>query len=455
MNFWSILGIQPTKNLKDIKRAYAKQSKVYHPEDDPENFQRLQKAYQEALTWQKSHSGNEDVSAVIGHKQADGSVVGMVSASQLEASFKQAADASKSGQGQESIDELELTDYATGKVDDEQVTEYEVQQVKSEEEEQEQLDELALSDTHETFNHSEPYSRTSEDSVLNEDLSIEKQDSFLQTVELYFLYNTLTISKLKNYMSECAALGWLEDQDFAYRFTKTIGTILERGGISYETLEGIESLAKDYGFALLEDYLCDLLDKRHKKTAWQGPPLRPMTEVTEVTEQTRTGGGALVLTFLVMVCGILFLANGFFTRAMVQSQPKKIQVISGLTGNELVSQGTVDKAASAISDLAKKSDKPISDTKKVVYDQTSSTFVIEDSSTGQRQELPGVTEVYVLPVYENGQEDKGLAISNDGSNWELRDTDGQVRGPITLSVAMSSDIAIKSENGSYTTVEKE
>lgn len=451
MNFWSILGIEPTNNLKDIKRAYAKQSKVYHPEDDPENFQRLQKAYQEALAWQKSHSGNEENSAVIGHKQADGSVVGMVSASQLEASFKQAADSSKSVQEQESIDELELTDYATGKVDDEQVTEYEVQQVDAEEE-QKQLDELTLSDTHETFNHSEPHSRTREDSVLNEDLAIEKQDSFLQTVELYFLYNTLTISKLKDYMSECAALGWLEDQDFAYRFTKTIGTILERGGLSYETLEGIESLAKDYGFALLEDYLCDLLDKRHKKTAWQGPPLRPMTEVTE---QTRTGGGAIVLSFLVMVCGIFFLANGFFTREMQKSQPKKIEVITGLTGNELVSQGTVDKAASAISDLAKKSDKPISDTKKVVYDQASSTFVIEDSSTGQHQELPGVTEVYVLPVYENGQEAKGLATSNDGSNWELRDTDGQVRGPITLSVAMSSDIAIKSENGSYTTVEKE
>ena len=191
MNFWSILGIPPTKNLKDIKRAYAKQSKVYHPEDDPENFQRLQKAYQEALAWQKSHSGNEENSAVIGYKQADGSLVGMVSASQLEASFKQAADSSKSSQKQESIDELELTDYATGKVNDEQVTEYEVQQVKSEEEKQEQLDELVLSDTHETFNHSEPHSRTREDSVLKEDLDIEKQDSFLQIVEEQFFYNPL------------------------------------------------------------------------------------------------------------------------------------------------------------------------------------------------------------------------------------------------------------------------
>ena len=451
MNFWSILGIQPTNNLKDIKRAYAKQSKVYHPEDDPENFQRLQKAYQEALAWQKSHSENEDMDAAIGHKQADGSVAGLVPASQLEASFKQAADASKSSQNQDSIEELELTSSATEEVEDKQVTEHVFQQVISEEE-QEQLDELALSDIHETFNHSDPYQSNLNDSVLREDLSIENQDSFLQTVELYFLYNTLTISKLKDYISECAALGWLEDQDFSYRFTKTIGTILERGGLSYETLEGIESLAKDYGFALLEDYLCDLLDKRHKKNAWQGPPLRPMTEVTE---PTRTGGGVIVLSFIVMVCGIFFLANGFFTREMQKSQPKKIEVITGLTGNELVSQGTVDKAASAISDLAKKSDKPISDTKKVVYDQASSTFVIEDSSTGQHQELPGVTEVYVLPVYENGQEDKGLATSNDGSNWELRDTDGQVRGPITLSVAMSSDIAIKSENGSYTTVEKE
>ena len=207
MNFWSILGIQPTNNLKDIKRAYAKQSKVYHPEDDPENFQRLQKAYQEALAWQKSHSENEDMGAVIGHKQADGSVAGLVFASQLESSFKQAAEASKSSQEQESIDELELTASATEEVEDKQVTEHDFQQVNSEEEEQEQLDELALSDIHETFNHSEPYSRTSEDSVLREDLAIKDQDSFLQAVEEYFLCNPLTISKLKGFISQCSNLG--------------------------------------------------------------------------------------------------------------------------------------------------------------------------------------------------------------------------------------------------------
>ncbi|MFR3959917.1 MAG: hypothetical protein ACLTZB_01465 [Streptococcus salivarius] len=112
-------------------------------------------------------------------------MVGMVSASQLEASFKQAADSSKSGQGQESFDELELTDYATGKVDDEQVTEYEVQQVDAEEE-QEQLDELALSDIYETFNHSEPHQSNLNDSVLE---------------KIYLSKSRIVFFRLLNYIS--------------------------------------------------------------------------------------------------------------------------------------------------------------------------------------------------------------------------------------------------------------
>ena len=50
----------------------------------------------------------------------------------LEASFKQAADASKSSQNQESFEELELTASATEEVEDKQVTEHDFQQVISE-----------------------------------------------------------------------------------------------------------------------------------------------------------------------------------------------------------------------------------------------------------------------------------------------------------------------------------
>lgn len=47
---WQVLGLAgPTSDKKAIKRAYAQQVKLYHPEDYPEEFQALQAAYQEAL----------------------------------------------------------------------------------------------------------------------------------------------------------------------------------------------------------------------------------------------------------------------------------------------------------------------------------------------------------------------------------------------------------------------
>lgn len=47
---WQDLGLAgPTSDKKAIKRAYAQQVKLYHPEDHPEEFQALQAAYQEAL----------------------------------------------------------------------------------------------------------------------------------------------------------------------------------------------------------------------------------------------------------------------------------------------------------------------------------------------------------------------------------------------------------------------
>ncbi|WP_419008237.1 J domain-containing protein [Holdemanella porci] len=38
MNAWEILGIEPTKDKKEIKKAYARLLKQYHPEVNPEEF---------------------------------------------------------------------------------------------------------------------------------------------------------------------------------------------------------------------------------------------------------------------------------------------------------------------------------------------------------------------------------------------------------------------------------
>ena len=45
---WNELGLPGPAGLPDIRSAYARRLKTTHPEEDPEGFQRLHAAYQEA-----------------------------------------------------------------------------------------------------------------------------------------------------------------------------------------------------------------------------------------------------------------------------------------------------------------------------------------------------------------------------------------------------------------------
>lgn len=49
MDIWEILGITYTLDKKSIREAYAARSREIHPEENPEEFRQLHKAYQAAL----------------------------------------------------------------------------------------------------------------------------------------------------------------------------------------------------------------------------------------------------------------------------------------------------------------------------------------------------------------------------------------------------------------------
>ena len=52
---WEVLGIERTTNIMAIKRAYAKQAALCHPEDNPEGFSLLHEAYLDAMARAKKN----------------------------------------------------------------------------------------------------------------------------------------------------------------------------------------------------------------------------------------------------------------------------------------------------------------------------------------------------------------------------------------------------------------
>lgn len=54
MTIWETLGIEPTRDVRIIRQRYAELVRLYHPEDQPETYQKIVQAYQEALSYARS-----------------------------------------------------------------------------------------------------------------------------------------------------------------------------------------------------------------------------------------------------------------------------------------------------------------------------------------------------------------------------------------------------------------
>ena len=56
-SIWIVLGLEPTQNVSAIRRAYAQKTRSCHPEEDPQGFLELRKAYQAALAYAERGTG--------------------------------------------------------------------------------------------------------------------------------------------------------------------------------------------------------------------------------------------------------------------------------------------------------------------------------------------------------------------------------------------------------------
>ena len=72
-SIWEWLEIEPTGEISEIRAAYARQVKKYHPEDTPEEFEQLQKAYKSALRQARAAKRTETVPQSAQESQKSGS----------------------------------------------------------------------------------------------------------------------------------------------------------------------------------------------------------------------------------------------------------------------------------------------------------------------------------------------------------------------------------------------
>ena len=94
-DIWSILKIEPTDDKKAIRKAFAAQSKLHHPEEEPEYFAALNQAYKAALDYD---AGAEKTADSTGKSASDRMAFGRMASDRIS-SDRMDSDRTSFGEG--------------------------------------------------------------------------------------------------------------------------------------------------------------------------------------------------------------------------------------------------------------------------------------------------------------------------------------------------------------------
>lgn len=102
---WELLETEPTSDKKAIKQAYARAVKKYHPEENPQEFQKVYAAYKQAMAMAGKTGGGQT---------AD--VSNLISQTLMQGQFRQGTlqEAEEKGREQESLEEGQETAFRGG-----------------------------------------------------------------------------------------------------------------------------------------------------------------------------------------------------------------------------------------------------------------------------------------------------------------------------------------------------